>query len=160
MFRTEFSKGYVRTEWMTPLVTRNVMDTSANKSVHETRTLGAEQYSSYKEGVFVIGSKSIYESIKRNKLSLHENTNTVVISKTQKKVASLKQDCQLYSSLYVACQNREGDLEEFLAHENHAYPPSLLIYGEMLSTDKSDMIKIFENLVETSSVKPDFTAEY
>ena len=29
----------------------------------------------------------------------------------------------------------------------------------MRSTDKSDTIKIFENLVETSSVKPDFTAE-
>ena len=29
----------------------------------------------------------------------------------------------------------------------------------MRSTDKLDTIKIFENLVETSSVKPDFTAE-
>ena len=74
------------------------MDTSANKSVYEARTLGAEQYSSYKEGVFVLGIKSIYETIKRNKLSLYKNTNTVVISKTQKKVVSLKQDCQLYSS--------------------------------------------------------------
>ena len=58
--------------------------------------------------------------------------------------------------MYVACQNRERDLEEFWAHENHAYSPSLSIYGEMRSTDKSDTIKIF---VETSSVKPDFTAE-
>ena len=51
--------------------------------------------------------------------------NTAVISKTQKKVASLKQDCQLYSNLYLACQNREGDIEEFFAHENYPYPPSL-----------------------------------
>ena len=79
------------------------MDTSANKSVYEARTLGAEQYSSYKEGVFVLGIKSIYETIKRNKLSLYKNTNTVAISKTQKKVVSLKQDCQLYSSLHVGC---------------------------------------------------------
>ena len=50
-------------------------------------------------------------------------------------------------------------MEELFAHENHAYPPSLPIYGEMRSTDKSDTIKIFENLIETSSVKPDFTAE-
>ena len=135
------------------------MDTSANKSVYEARTRAAEQYSSYKEGVFILGSKSIYETIKRNKLSLYKNTNTVVISKTQKKVVSLKQDCQLYSNLYVACQNREGDLEEFFAHENHAYPLSLSIYGEMRSTDKSDTIKIFESLVEKSSVKPDFTVE-
>ena len=47
--------------------------------------------------------------------------------KHRKKVASLKQDCQLYSNLYVACQNCEEDLEEFFAHENHAYPQSLSI---------------------------------
>ena len=135
------------------------MYASANKSVYEARTLGAEHYSSYKKGVFALGSKSFFETIKLNTLSLYKITNTVVISKTQKKVVSLKQDCQLYSNLYVACQNREGDLEEFFAYENHAYPPSLSIYGEMRSTDKSDTIKIPENVVETSSVKPDFTAE-
>ena len=31
----------------------------------------------------------------------------------------------------MACQNREGDLAEFSANENHAYPPLLSIYGEM-----------------------------
>ena len=146
-------------EMLQTLVTKNVMYASANKSVYEARTLGAEHYSSYKKGVFALGSKSFFETIKLNTLSLYKITNTVVISKTQKKVVSLKQDCQLYSNLYVACQNREGDLEEFFAYENHAYPPSLSIYGEMHSTDKSDTIKIPENVVETSSVKPDFTAE-
>ena len=48
--------------------------------------------------------------------------------------------------MYVACHNREGDLEELFAHENRAYSPSLSIYGEMRSS-------------EASSVKPDFTAE-
>ena len=66
------------------------MDTSANKSVYEARTVAAEQYSSYKEGFFATGSKSIYETIKHNKLPLYKNTNTVAISKTQKKVVSLK----------------------------------------------------------------------
>ena len=50
------------------------MDTSANTSVYEARTLTAEQYSSYKEEVFVLRSKSIYETIKCNKLSLYKNT--------------------------------------------------------------------------------------
>ena len=61
--------------------------------------------------------------------------------------------------MYVASQNREGDLEESFAHENHAYPPSLPIYSKMRSADKSDTIKIFGNLAEASSVKPDLTAE-
>ena len=59
------------------------------------------------------------------------------------------------SSLYVACQNRERDLEEFSTEVNHGHPPSLLIYGEMHSTDKSNTITIFEKLVKTSSFKPD-----
>ena len=125
-----------------------------NKDTRTTplgRTLGAEQHSSCKEGLFLLRSKSIYETIKRNMLSLYKNINTVVIPKTQKKVTSFKQDYQLYSNLYTACENREGDLEEFFAHENHAYPPSLSIYGEMRSTAKSDTIKTFENLVETSN---------
>ena len=92
-------------------------------------------------------------------MSLFKNTNTVVESKTQKKVASLKQDYQPYSNLIVACKNLEGDLEEFFTHGNHAYSPPLSIYGETRSTNKSDTIKIFENLVETPSVKSNFTAE-
>ena len=73
------------TKYYTHYFTKNIMDTSANKFVYVARTFGAEPYSSQKEGGFVHGSKSIYETIKRNKLSLYENTNTVVISKTQKK---------------------------------------------------------------------------
>ena len=73
------------TEILYVLVTKNVMDNSANKSVDEARILEAEQYCSYKEVVSVLGSKSIYETIKCNKLSLYRNRSTVVISKTQKK---------------------------------------------------------------------------
>ena len=141
------------------LITKTVMEVTSNKSVYDARKIGKEQYSSYQQEVFVFGRRSIYDTIKRNKLSLYKNTNNVVISTTQKKVTSLKQDCQLYSNLYIACQNRDGDLDEFFAHENYAYPPSLSIYGDIRSTDKSDTIKILENLVESCSTKPKFTAE-
>ena len=89
---------FLRTPKYYTLVSKNVMDAAAKKFVYEARTLREEQHSSYKKGVFVRGSKSIYETIKRNKLLLYRNTDTVTISKTKKKVASLKQDCQLYSS--------------------------------------------------------------
>ena len=41
-------------------------------------------------------------------------------SKEKLKMVSIKQDCKLFASLYIACQARDGDLEEFLRHENHA----------------------------------------
>ena len=40
-------------------------------------------------------------------------------------VASLKCDVELFSRLYIGCQTREGNLEEFFRHQNQAYPPAL-----------------------------------
>ena len=68
------------TEILYTLVTKNVMDTFANKSVYEARTLGEEQYSSYKEEFFYRVQK-YFETIKRNKLLLYKYKNTVAIFK-------------------------------------------------------------------------------
>ena len=40
-------------------------------------------------------------------------------------VPSLKQNCSLFSKLYVSCQIREGNLDQYFAHENLNYPPSI-----------------------------------
>ena len=37
----------------------------------------------------------------------------------------------LYADLYVACQSREGDLDNFFAHRNHAFPVSISEYGKL-----------------------------
>lgn len=68
---------FLRTPKYYTLVSKNVMDAAAKNSVYKARTLREEQHSSYKKVVFVRGSKSIYEYVS---------------------VASLKQDCQLYSN--------------------------------------------------------------
>ena len=54
---------FLRTPKYYKLVSKNVMDAAAKKSVYEARTLREEQHSSYKKGVFVRGSKSIYEYV-------------------------------------------------------------------------------------------------
>ena len=56
--------------------------------------LDSEQYSSYKEGVFALRSKSVYETMKRNKLLLYKNTNTVVI-----KIVSYIPTCMLHVTI-------------------------------------------------------------
>lgn len=73
-------------------------------------------------------------------------------------MASLKDDCKLYASLYVACQTREGDLEDFFAHENHSFPPALSSYGKLRQTTKSDGIKILTKLHDPAYEEPDVTA--
>ena len=116
---------------MHTLVSKNILNLQAKKSVYEARTHGKNQYHQYKHNIFILGRKNVYETLKRNKLSLFRNKNTVTISKTQLKVTSLKQDCHLFSSLFAACQSRDGDMTQFFAHENHTYPPALSVYGEL-----------------------------
>ena len=70
-------------------------------------------------------SKSIYDVIPRNNFALFRNKNSVKTTKEKMKVVSLQRERKLYASLYVSCQSREGDLADFFAHENHAYPPSI-----------------------------------
>ena len=46
----------------------------------------------------------------------------------------------LFSRLYIASQQRDGDLEEFFKHENQPYPPSLSEFGQLRFGKKSDLI--------------------
>ena len=41
------------------------------------------------------------------------------------KLKSLETDCQLFSKLHIGCQSRDGDLDDFLSHENQGSPLSL-----------------------------------
>ena len=67
----------------------------------------------------------------------------------------LKQDCHLFSGLYVACQSCEGDLHQFFSQENYVYPPALSVYGELPNSDtKSDILKEFAKYVEPSTSRP------
>ena len=68
---------------------------------------------------------------------------------------SLKQDCQLYASLYVACPTRESDLSDFF-HENYSYPPVLSKFGKLNRTNKYDTISILKKLEASQRNVPEF----
>ena len=52
----------------------------------------------------------------------------------------LKTDCTLLARLYIACQTRGGDLDEFFSHENQSHPPSLSRLGNLRMGTKSDLV--------------------
>ncbi len=60
----------------------------------------------------------------------------------------LKEDCALFSRLYIACQNRSGDLDDFFKYENQPWPPSLAQAGNLRVGQKADLIKCFDPLDE------------
>ncbi len=63
----------------------------------------------------------------------------------------LQNNVALFGQLYVSMQNRQGDLQEFFAHEVQAFPASLSDFGNLhLPGTKSDLLKCLqttENLV-------------
>ena len=69
-------------------------------------------------------------------------------------ITSLKSDCALFSRLYIACQTRDGDLDNFFKHENHAYPPSLSQLGQLRFGTKADLTDCLEKLCTSKGEAP------
>ena len=62
----------------------------------------------------------------------------------------------MYENLYVTCQSREGDLDNFFAHENHAFPVSLSEYGKLRkATSKSHFLQCMVSLADVTYDVPD-----
>lgn len=59
----------------------------------------------------------------------------------------MRQDRSLFSSFYISCQVRDTNLADFFEHENHTYPPSLSVFGDMRFGTKSDLLPCLEDLV-------------
>ena len=57
----------------------------------------------------------------------------------------MKSDVSVFSRLYVGCQFRDGNLDEFFKHENQACPPSLSKHGKLRPGTKSDLVACMES---------------
>ena len=137
------------------IMSRTVMNNSSLESVKNAKKIGEDQYEEYVQERLVKCEKSIHLTIQKNNLPLFRKKNTVSTSNAKLKVASLKDDCKLYASLYIACQSRSGDLAEFFSHENHSYPPSISEYGKLRKSTKADFVGILESARETREVAPE-----
>lgn len=57
--------------------------------------------------------------------------------------------------MYISCQNREGDLDEFFRNENQGCPPSLSDQGNLhLPKKKSELTECLEALTVPQSQMP------
>ena len=74
------------------------------------------------------------------------------LSKQKMQISILKQNCSLFAQLYVSCQVREGDLDDFVQHENQRFPPSLSLQGNLHHGSKSDLLECFEKLCPAQDV--------
>jgi len=94
------------------LDTKVVADESSVSRMQKIESTGKEQCKRFISERLVKRNVSLEEPITRNKLDLL-STVTQKMSRTEKKLSSIKKDCSLFSRLYIACQTRAGDLDEF-----------------------------------------------
>ena len=137
------------------LDTKLIMDSEVHTSVENAYTVGQEQYELFVKERFVDQTKSIKDPIKENKLQVF----TTSPQKQKSQVATMKEDCFLFSRLYTACQSREGNLEDFLKHENQPWPPALSKGGTLRSGNKADLLVEFEALPRPVAGNPQVTAK-
>ena len=73
-------------------------------------------------------------------------------SKSKEKL--IKEDCQLFSRLFISCQIRECDLIEFFQYENQSTPPSLSDARGLYSCQKSQLVDVFKGKLSLPDVEP------
>ena len=118
---------------------RNCADASVVATVHTVQEIGICQYKKYVKDVIDKRTVSIHNTISKNFLPLFKCQQPKQISKASLKLTVVTNDRYLFSQLYIASQQRDGDLEEFFKHENQPYPPSLSEFGQLRFGKKSDL---------------------
>lgn len=115
------------------LTSKNIADQSVKETVGSLRVeqVGKEQYKTFVTERLVQYSKPLSDPIKKNKMPLMSLPCIKEASKSHMQIASLKSDCRLLARLYIVCQTRDGNLEDFFKHENQPGPPSISHQGKL-----------------------------
>ena len=85
-------------------------------------TFGKDQYERFCQERLVEISNSSFDSVKANKLPLFSLSSPKKKSTKSFQLSNLKQNCSLFSQLYVSCQVREGDEVFFVMKINVTHP--------------------------------------
>lgn len=133
------------------LHTRDIMDPKVVSAVRQAEEIGQQQYQAFVTDRLLERSTPISETIKKNMLSLFSCPPRREKSKANLQVASLKNDCSLFSRLYIACQSRDGNLHEFFCHENQPWPPSLSENGKLRQGTKSELTGCLESCLHVDA---------
>ena len=137
------------------LDTKEIANEAAVRSILQAPAIGQKQYNDFVSQRLRSAHIVLTSAIKRNKLALLQCFSTKA-KPGKSQITSLKNDCSLFSRLYIACQTREGSLDDFFKHENQSCPPSLSHNGLMRKPAKGDLVECLIKLpsVHSPTVAP------
>ena len=133
------------------LDTKDIADPSTALLVASHLEKGKDQFQTFMNKLKT-DSEFFYQPMKRNNKDFFK-TSTDPTEKSETQL--LKEDCQLFSRLFISCQTRGCDLLEFFKHENQSFPPSLSKKGKLHGATKSDLVDVLQTKVELPDTKPE-----
>ena len=133
------------------LDTKNIADPALAKMVGTHHQRGKERFKSFMEGLQNEGECPFYLPIKKNKVSFFKQEQAA--SSSKEKV--LKDDYKLFSRLFISCQNRQCDLQEFFKHENQSAPATLSDSGRLHTCQKSQLAALLQAQVTMPERDPE-----
>lgn len=138
------------------LDTKDIADASVSQLMKTHYHRGKTQFDLFMSDLCKDAS-SFYVPIKKNCIKFFDQRSKSD-SKITSKVKLLKDNYQLFSRLFISCQNRQCDLKEFFKHENQSVPASLSDGGKLRTCSKSDLIGILQETVMLPETKPEADA--
>ena len=136
------------------LDTKEIAGPSAVEAVINAKKIGQEQFESFTKACLLDRTKAVDDPITRNKLKVFSTSTPRCQSKGQQQLASIKNDRELFARLYIGCQTRGGNLDEFFRHENQECPPALSDGGSLYVGTKSDLLTCLEEVSEAKAEAP------
>jgi len=136
------------------LHSRVIITAEASDSVWKVLDIGQSQYIDFVTTRLDNNSVSLFTPLKRNKLSFFATPKPATASKMKSKITASRNDSALFSRLYIACQIRNSDLDEFFLHENQVFPPSLSDAGSLHLGCKSDLLSCLSKLCQPVLTSP------
>ena len=131
---------------MLTLTTKDIVNSSAIDTIKNISQNGKQQYEKFVKERLVQKTTALIEPIPQNRYILFKHHTPKTTSKGTVKLQAARNDCKLFSKLYIGCQNRDGNPNEFFSHENQACPPSISDTGQLRSGNKSEMLNCLESL--------------
>lgn len=113
------------------LDTKLVPGQQAIKNLYAVENIDKEQFKTYMDKRVLNNDKPISDTITKNNLQIFKCPKARKVSKKDAQLKAARSDAALFSKLFIACQNRDADLQQFFAHENQAAPPSLSDNGNL-----------------------------
>ncbi|KAG7163101.1 hypothetical protein Hamer_G002176 [Homarus americanus] len=140
------------------LHTKEIASPSAAETVRNAKSIGQDQFQTFTRERLMEGTKPADAILHRNKLKVFSASISNKGSKGKEQLASLKHDASLFSQLYIGCQKRDGNPEEFFCHENQARTPALSDGGNICLCMKSDLLACLGDLSVAQTEAPPATS--